>query len=95
MEAIAYSGDRANAQSRLEDVVRALPRASIVRSEPGYFAVEFHSLIFRFVDEAEFSFDDDKKLIHFRSGARTGYSDFGINRARMQKIAAAFASGSL
>jgi len=70
--------------------VRSLPRSTIVRSEPGYFSAEFRSLIFRFVDEAEFSFDESAKLIHFRCGARTGYSDFGVNRSRLETIAAKF-----
>ena len=93
MEPIPYAGSRGAAQQKLENIVRAMPRATIVLSEPGFFAAEFHSLIFRFVDEAEFSFDETSRLIHFRSGARTGYSDFGVNRARMEKIAAAFQSG--
>ena len=93
MQPIAYSGDARDAQRRLEDIVRGLPRATIVESTPDYFAAEFRSLIFRFVDEAQFIFDEERHLIHFRSGARTGYSDFGVNRARMDGIIAAFAKG--
>ena len=33
---------------------------------------------------------EDNGLIHFRSGARTGYYDFGVNRSRLEGIAAAF-----
>jgi uncharacterized protein (DUF1499 family) len=33
------------------------------------------------------------RLHHFRSGARTGYYDFGVNRARMKRIVEAFESG--
>ncbi|MFN0316771.1 MAG: DUF1499 domain-containing protein [Burkholderiales bacterium] len=95
MQPISYTDERGAAQHRLEHIVRLIPRATIVLSEPGYFSAEFRSLIFRFVDEAEFSFDESARLIHFRSGARTGYADFGVNRARMEKIAAAFRSGSV
>ena len=90
MAPIVYAGDMRAAQTRLENIVRGMPRASIVRSEPGYFAVQFRSLIFRFVDETEFAFDEAAHVIHFRSGARTGYSDFGVNRDRMQRIIATF-----
>jgi uncharacterized protein (DUF1499 family) len=31
-------------------------------------------------------FDDDARLIHFRSASRTGYYDFGVNRNRMKEI---------
>lgn len=94
IDPIVYSGSSANAQRRLEDILRAMPRTTITRSEAGYVTAEFRSLIFRFVDEAEFSFDDEHKCIHFRSGARSGYSDFGVNRGRILKIAAAFAAGN-
>jgi uncharacterized protein (DUF1499 family) len=94
MAALPFRGDLASSQLRLETILRGLPRTTIVLREAGYLRVEFRSLIFRFVDEAEFSFDEITRLIHFRSGARTGYSDFGVNRARMEKIAAALRSGS-
>jgi len=85
-----YEGSARQAQARLEAVVRAMPRATIVHSEAGYFAAEFRSLLFRFVDDVAFSFDEGASVIHFRSGSRTGYSDFGVNRKRMEQIAAAF-----
>jgi uncharacterized protein (DUF1499 family) len=34
----------------------------------------------------EFLFDDSEKFIQFRSRARVGYSDMGVNRKRMEKI---------
>ena len=51
-----------------------------------YLHVEFTSRIFRFVDDVEFVFEDETKTIHFRSASRTGYSDFGVNRNRMEEI---------
>lgn len=94
MAPIPFTGELAQSQRRLETILRGLPRITIVQRETGYLRVEFRSLVFRFTDDAEFSFDDAARLIHFRSGARTGYSDFGVNRARMGKIAAAFRSSS-
>jgi uncharacterized protein (DUF1499 family) len=40
----------------------------------------------RFIDDVEFVFDDETKTVHFRSASRTGYSDFGVNRRRMDDI---------
>ncbi len=94
MPPVQFVGELPRAQARLEAIINTLARAKIVQRDRGYLRVEFRSLIFRFVDEAEFSFDESARLIHFRSGARTGYSDFGVNRARMEKIAAAFQSTS-
>jgi uncharacterized protein (DUF1499 family) len=38
------------------------------------------------VDDVEILFDDASKTIHFRSAARSGYYDFGVNRRRMEKV---------
>lgn len=91
MAPLPFDGDAGEAQRRLEDMVRALPRTRIVHSEPGYFSAQCRSLIFRFVDDVEFSIDAQAHVVHFRSASRTGYSDFGVNRKRMQAIADAFA----
>jgi len=38
-----------------------------------------------FVDDVEFFFPDTA-VIHMRSASRVGYSDFGANRKRLEKI---------
>ncbi len=92
MSPIPFSGSAEQAQQRLELVVEAMPRTTIVTRVPGRLEVEFRSLIFGFVDAAEFIIDESTHQIQFRSGARTGSSDFGVNRKRMQRIAAQFAA---
>lgn len=94
MPPLRYSGDTTLAQQQLQAIVRSMPRAIIVQREHGYFAAEFRSLILRFVDDVAFSFDEHAHVIHFRSASRTGYSDFGVNRKRMEHIAEAFAATS-
>lgn len=91
MAPIPFSGDAAAAQARLKQVILAQPRATITHEEPGYITAEFRSRIFRFVDAAEFAIDAGASVIHYRSGARTGYSDFGVNRTRMEALAKGFA----
>jgi uncharacterized protein (DUF1499 family) len=90
MAPLPFTGGEEGARARMRAVVRALPRAEITRDEPGYLAAEFRSRIFGFVDEAEFVFNEAQGLIHFRSGARTGSYDFGVNRSRMERITEAF-----
>jgi uncharacterized protein (DUF1499 family) len=63
-----------------------MPRARVVKDEGNYMHAEFTSRIFRFVDDVEFVIDDAHKVIHFRSASRLGYSDFGVNRKRMEEI---------
>ena len=86
MEPIPYSGPLAAARERLVAVLRALPRTRIVLEEPGYLKAECRSRLFRFVDDVDLLFDDQAKLIHFRSAARLGRRDFGVNRERMEEI---------
>jgi uncharacterized protein (DUF1499 family) len=57
-----------------------------------YLHVEMRSLMFRFVDDVEFSLAASAGLIHVRSASRVGYSDFGVNRKRVERIRAAFDS---
>lgn len=76
------------AKEALKDVLRSLPRATLVEEDESYLHYEFTSLLLRFVDDVEFLFDDGTKTIHFRSASRTGYGDLGVNRKRMEQIRA-------
>jgi len=87
---ISFTGPVEAAQERLLRVIRLMPRSEIVKEEPGYLAVLFRSKVFGFVDEAEFVFDEKGREINLRSGARTGYYDFGVNRSRLEKIRQSF-----
>ena len=78
--------NRVEAKQRLREIVGSLPRTRLVEEDEVYLHYEFTSLVLRFVDDVEFLFDDETKTIHFRSASRTGYSDFGVNRRRMEEI---------
>jgi uncharacterized protein (DUF1499 family) len=90
MEPIPYNGSPAQVRQRLLEVLRRYPRTRIVRQEPDYLKAECRSRIFGFVDDVELVFDDEARLIHFRSASRLGYGDHGVNRNRMKEIRAAF-----
>ncbi len=77
---------RAEAKEALKAVVAALPRTKLVEEDESYLHYEFTSLLLRFVDDVEFLFDAEDKTIHFRSASRTGYSDLGVNRQRMEQV---------
>ncbi len=76
------------AQAAVKQVIAGLTRTRLVREESNYLHFEFHSLIFRFVDDVEFHFDQAGKIIHIRSASRVGHSDFGVNRRRLETIRA-------
>jgi uncharacterized protein (DUF1499 family) len=83
---IRYEGAAERARELLIKVVSGMKRSRIVIIETFYLHAEFTSAFFRFVDDVEFLFDDGNKLIHVRSASRIGYSDFGVNRKRVEEI---------
>ena len=83
-----YRKSRAEAKESLKEVIRSLPRMQLVEEDETYLHYEATSLLLRFVDDVEFLFDDQAKIIHFRSASRTGYGDLGVNRKRMEQVRA-------
>jgi uncharacterized protein (DUF1499 family) len=66
--------------------VKSMPRTKIVEQSPGYLHAEAKSLIFRFVDDLELELLSDGKTIDIRSASRTGHSDMGVNRERVENL---------
>jgi uncharacterized protein (DUF1499 family) len=89
---LTYSGTLDAAKNHLRAVIAAMPRTKIVADEGNYLRAEFTSLIFRFVDDVEFVFDDAAKTIDFRSASRAGQGDMGVNRKRMEEIRTKFSA---
>jgi len=75
---------------RLIDLIQGMKRARIITMKDHYIHAEFTSAFFRFVDDVEFYFDSEAKIIQMRSASRIGYSDFGVNRQRMEKVRSLF-----
>lgn len=74
------------AKAVLTQIFKELSRTKLVQEKGVYLHYEARSLLFRFVDDVEILFDDASKTIHFRSASRVGYSDFGVNRRRMEEV---------
>jgi len=66
--------------------VKAMPRTEIVDQFPGYLHAQAKSLIFNFVDDLELELLPDGKTVDIRSASRTGYSDMGVNRERLESL---------
>jgi uncharacterized protein (DUF1499 family) len=89
IESIHFSGTQKEAQAALSKILKTRNRTKIIAAEKDYIRVEFTSMIFRFVDDVEFYFpltEAGKTVIHVRSASRVGYSDFGVNRKRIETI---------
>ena len=83
---LSFEDTPAQAWERLKAAVLAGKRVTLIKDTGEYLHVEVRSLIFRFTDDVEFLLQENDKLIHVRSASRTGYSDFGVNRRRVEQI---------
>ncbi len=84
VEPLRYTVTRKQAWDAVLSILNESPRARVVTTHDNYIHAEFRSMIFRFVDDMEFFFDDAAPLIHVRSASRIGYSDLGVNRKRVE-----------
>jgi uncharacterized protein (DUF1499 family) len=84
--------DGAAALTRVGAIVLKMPGARIVQNGPDYLYVQFQTRWLKFVDDAEFAIVGNEPVIHVRSASRIGRKDFGVNRARVESIRAAFNS---
>ena len=90
IEPLRYTGNLAEARQKLIDLLKDSKRTRLIRVEADYIHAEFRSLIFKFVDDVEFDFSSEDRVIHVRSASRTGYYDFGANRRRVERLRAKF-----
>lgn len=90
IEPLYYSSDTEKAMNVLLDTVRSFSRTEIITVKENYIHAEFRSLIFRFTDDVEFLADPAAKKIDLRSASRTGSSDLGVNRKRIERIRKVF-----
>jgi uncharacterized protein (DUF1499 family) len=86
IEPLVYVGDRDTAYADLLKVLTVVPRTAVTEKTDTYIRAESTSRIFHFVDDLEFYFPTDEKLIQVRSAARVGESDLGVNRRRLEQI---------
>ena len=86
IDPIKYSGSLSETKEKVIKIIDSLKRSKIITNKENYIHAEFRSATFRFIDDVELLFDDSEKIIHFRSRARLGHSDMGVNRKRMENI---------
>jgi uncharacterized protein (DUF1499 family) len=82
---LSYKGDRERIFPLFRDLVITMDRVTLVQEDKNYLRFEFRTKVFGFVDDVEFLFPDEP-VIHVRSASRTGYSDMGVNRKRIESI---------
>lgn len=86
IEPLKFEGSLKDFHQFVQEIQSELPRAEILRQEGPYVHFVITSKLLRFKDDVEMYFLESDSLIHLRSASRVGYSDLGVNRARISEI---------
>lgn len=95
IEPLPDLGGREATLARVREVLRGTGLARVVSEADGYLRAEFTSRVFRFVDDVEFLWSDQERVLHVRSASRVGRGDLGANRRRLERIRAHFIPDSV
>lgn len=71
---------------RLAQIIKAMPRTSIILQSTTELKAIFSSKIFGFKDDVEFLYNKERHVIDVRSASKLGYWDLGVNRKRIEAI---------
>ncbi len=85
IKAITASGDTKKVMDRVAAAVTEMG-GSIRTIDGPYLHAVFRSKVFRFPDDLECHYNKSEGLIEVRSAARLGYSDFSVNRQRVETL---------
>jgi uncharacterized protein (DUF1499 family) len=74
------------ARAAIRTIVREEERTEILADVPGYMHAVQYTAMWKVPDDIEFWFPVTESVVNFRSAARLGSSDLGVNRKRMEHI---------
>ncbi|MYL72106.1 DUF1499 domain-containing protein [Halobacillus litoralis] len=86
MDALVFTKDLETTKSLIEEILSERQRTTIETENENYIHAVVESKWIKFKDDVEFYFDQKDEVVHFRSASRVGYSDFGVNKKRMEAI---------
>ncbi|MCK5680993.1 DUF1499 domain-containing protein [bacterium] len=76
----------AEALQTARQIILKWPRTKIINETSDYLHAECRSAFFGFVDDLELHLRPAEGIIAIRSASRSGYSDFGVNRRRVEDL---------
>jgi uncharacterized protein (DUF1499 family) len=85
------AGDGQATLAQLRNRITQMPGAEVVSVTTDYLYARFHTRWLGFVDDAEFWFDPQARVVQVRSASRVGRSDLGVNRDRIEALRDAMA----
>ncbi|MBI9014170.1 MAG: DUF1499 domain-containing protein [Clostridiales bacterium] len=90
VEPLPFSKDLDSTKALIIEVCKSYGDVKIVKEERNYIHVVFTTGKMKYNDDAEFYFDENSQLVHYRSESRIGYSDMGLNRERYDALASSY-----
>ncbi len=75
-----------NPLSQVETFLIETYKTKVISKTDNYLYAVVTTPRFHFKDDLEFLLGEDGKSINVRSSARVGYSDLGVNRARIERL---------
>jgi uncharacterized protein (DUF1499 family) len=90
IEPLTFTDQPDQVMARLKVAVLSEENITITKEEPTSLYAEVRSQLFGFVDDMKFVLVPTQGKVQVRSSARTGYSDFGVNRRRVERIRSVF-----
>ncbi|WP_199197714.1 DUF1499 domain-containing protein [Chroococcidiopsis sp. CCALA 051] len=90
IEPFIYNSSAQAAMTDLKTVLQSFRRTKPIAQSENYLYTEFTIPVVGFVDDVEFSLDENARVIHVRSASRMGESDLGVNRSRIETLRARF-----
>ena len=95
VEAFQLSGPWPQARGKVVSILSEVRGFTIERSEPEYLHITCRTLLMRYVDDLEFSWDAKAGVLQVRSASRVGHSDLGANRRRVEALRERFRAAGL
>jgi uncharacterized protein (DUF1499 family) len=86
--AFALAMPAGDAWPAVRGALESLSRIEIIAETSDYLHAECTSAVFGFVDDLELHLRSAEGVIAVRSASRLGYSDFGVNRRRIEALRA-------
>lgn len=90
IDPIVATGSADKVMVDLQNSIESIFGSKVVEIKGNYLRAEFTSRVMRFTDDLECFYDKANGLIHVRSAARIGYTDFNVNRKRVEELRSIF-----
>lgn len=86
IEALPFKETLVKSQEAMLQALVSYGGIEIVTEEAGYIYAVATTGKMKYHDDIEIYFDEEAKIIRYRSASRAGYSDMGLNRERYNKL---------